>query len=113
MSDTQLALRVDDHQGVCVLRLNGELDLATKPLFTHACARLLAHGQAKIVVDVSELGFCDCTGLSALIAEQQQAEQRGGYLRLVGVHGPLARLLTLAELVDAFPPYTDLRQACG
>jgi anti-sigma B factor antagonist len=113
MSNTRLVLRVADHQGVSVLRLDGELDLATQPYFVRACDRLLAHGQVKIVVDVSGLGFCDCTGLSALIAEQRQAERNGGYLRLVGVHGTLARLLTLAELVDVFPPYTDVRQASG
>ncbi|HEX4812360.1 MAG TPA: STAS domain-containing protein [Nonomuraea sp.] len=113
MPDTRLALRIADHHGVSVLHLDGELDLATQPSFIRACDRLLAHGQVKIVVDVSGLGFCDCTGLSALIAEQRQAEQNGGYLRLVGVHGPLARLLTLAELVDVFPPYADVRKASG
>jgi hypothetical protein len=48
-----------------------------------------------------------------MILTQRQAERRGGYLRLIGVHGPLARLLTLGGLVDTFPPYADLRQACG
>ncbi|MGP3965728.1 STAS domain-containing protein [Nonomuraea sp. 3N208] len=113
MSDALLALRVDDRRGVSVLHLDGELDLATEPVFLDTCAQLLAGGQVKIVVDVSRLRFCDCTGLNALLAEQRQAEQRGGYLRLIGVQRPLARLLTLAELVDAFPPYADLRQACG
>ncbi|MEV4020314.1 STAS domain-containing protein [Nonomuraea angiospora] len=113
MSDTRLALRIDGHQGISVLRLDGELDLATEQSFVRACTRLLAQGQVKIVLDVSRLAFCDCTGLGALIAEQQQAERLGGYLRLIGVHGPLARLLTLTELVDAFPTYVDLRQACG
>ncbi|WP_327584649.1 STAS domain-containing protein [Nonomuraea sp. NBC_00507] len=113
MSDPRLALQVDDYHGVTVLRLNGELDLGTGEAFTRACAQLLVRDQVKIVVDVSGLGFCDCSGLSAFIAEQREAERRGGYLRLLGVHGSLARLLTLTDLLDAFPPYTDLRQACG
>jgi anti-sigma B factor antagonist len=87
--------------------------MATERLFVHACDRLLARGRTKIVVDVTRLAFCDCSGLNAFIAVQRQAERRGGYLRLVGVHGTLARLLTLAKLVDAFPPYADMWQACG
>ncbi|WP_188197589.1 STAS domain-containing protein [Nonomuraea sp. SYSU D8015] len=106
-------MRVDDHQGVAVLRVDGELDLATEQIFLRACDDLLARGQVKIVVDVSRVGFCDCTGLSAFIAAQRRAEGRGGYLHLVGVQRQLAKLLTLAELVDAFPPYADLRQACS
>ncbi|RVX42689.1 anti-sigma B factor antagonist [Nonomuraea polychroma] len=113
MSDTRLALRVDDHEGISVLHLDGELDLATEHIFLRACDQLLARGHAKIVVDVSRLGFCDCTGLGAFIAVQQQAELWGGYLRLVGVRRQLAKLLRLAQLVDTFPPYTDLQHACG
>ncbi|WP_336211662.1 STAS domain-containing protein [Nonomuraea sp. LPB2021202275-12-8] len=112
MWQSRLALHVDDRQDVSVVRLDGELDLGTDAYLVGACADLIARDRVKIVVDVSGLGFCDCSGLSALIAEKREAERRGGYLRLVGVHGLLARLLTVAELADAFPPYADLRQAC-
>jgi anti-anti-sigma regulatory factor len=48
---------------VAVLRLDGELDLATGAAFTRACAQLLVRDQVKIVVDVRGLGFCDaCVG---------------------------------------------------
>ncbi|MGI5288966.1 STAS domain-containing protein [Nonomuraea polychroma] len=106
-------MRVDDYEGISVLHVDGELDLATEHIFRRACDQLLARGHAKIVVDVGGLSFCDCTGLGAFIAAQQQAEWRGGYLRLVGVRRQLAKLLRLAQLVDTFPPYTDLRHACG
>lgn len=46
-----------------------------------------------------------------MIASQRRAESSGGALRLIGVHGMLARLLTLTQLVDLFPPYAGLEQA--
>ncbi|MFI7643336.1 STAS domain-containing protein [Nonomuraea sp. NPDC049400] len=110
---TRLFLHIDAHPKCWVVRLDGELDTGTQATVIDACTGLLQRGQVKLVVEVSKLTFCDCSGVDALIAIQRQAEQRGGYLRLVGVHGPLARLLSVGELVDTFPPYRDLEQACG
>ncbi|MEU6798135.1 STAS domain-containing protein [Nonomuraea wenchangensis] len=62
-------------------------------------------------VDAEELGFCDSHGLWVLIDAQRRAEKRGGALRLIGVQGTLARLLTVTQLVDLFPPYSDLSHA--
>jgi anti-sigma B factor antagonist len=109
----RLVLHIDEHPECRVLRLDGELDIETEADFIRTCYDLLEGGQTNIIVDTSRLSFCDCSGLGAMILTQRQAERRGGYLRLIGVHGPLARLLTLGELVDTFPPYADLRQACG
>jgi anti-anti-sigma factor len=109
----RLVLHIDEHRDCRVLRLDGELDIETGTDFLRACTHLLECGQTNIIVDTSGLSFCDCSGLGAMIKTQRQAERRGGYLRLIGVHGALARLLTVGELVDTFPPYTDLRQACG
>ncbi|MEU6729223.1 STAS domain-containing protein [Nonomuraea wenchangensis] len=58
-----------------------------------------------------KLGFCDSHGLGVLIDAQRRAEKRGGALRLIGVQGTLARLLTVTQLVDLFPPYSDLSHA--
>ncbi|MFF4618240.1 STAS domain-containing protein [Nonomuraea jabiensis] len=109
----RLSPRICAHPECWVVSLDGELDAGTKDTVVEACTRLLQQGHVKLVVDVSNLSFCDCSGVDALIALQGQAEQQGGYLRLIGVHGSLARLLTVGELIDTFPPYRDLRQACG
>ncbi|MEO3872178.1 STAS domain-containing protein [Nonomuraea sp. B12E4] len=110
----RLQLHLSDGPGRCdILRLEGELDLSTEITLGKACADLLERRHSKIVIDASGLEFCDCSGLSTLIHAQREAERQGGYLRLIGVHGQLARLLTVAGLVDSFPPYEDLRQACG
>ncbi|RVX43813.1 hypothetical protein EDD27_6515 [Nonomuraea polychroma] len=43
MSDTCLALHVNDHHEAPVLQRDGELDLATECVFMGACADLPAH----------------------------------------------------------------------
>ncbi|MET9831702.1 MULTISPECIES: STAS domain-containing protein [Streptomyces] len=46
--------------------------------------------------------FCDCTGLSALLAAARTAKARGSELRLCSVPHPLARLLRLTHASSAF-----------
>lgn len=108
---TSLSITVDRHPGYCLVSLDGELDRNTERSFSRTVHRLVAGEQARLVVNTGHLAFCDSSGLLALITGQRRAEGAGGALRLIGVHGTLARLLVLTQLVDSFPPYTTLAQA--
>lgn len=110
---TPLVISVRRHSGVDVVRLVGELDGHTLGRFAAALEPLLAAPRPRVVVDVAGLGFCDSSGLRELLGLQRRAESAGGALRLIGVHGSLARLLTVAQLVDRFPPYDSLEHACS
>jgi len=65
-----------------VLRLAGELDLATVPVFEEA--REALHGAySAIVLDLSALEFIDSSGLRAVIAAQQLTEGAGARFEIV------------------------------
>lgn len=108
---TDLSITVEQRPAFCLVSLRGELDRFSQDDFSHALDRILARPEPRIVVDMARLGFCDSKGLWTLIQRQRRAESRGGSLRLIGVHGPLARLLMVTQLVDLFPPYADLAHA--
>jgi anti-anti-sigma factor len=57
-----------------VMRLAGELDIATAP---EAFACLLAAGDTDIIVDVSGLTFLDSGGLAPLVAAHRRADRHG------------------------------------
>ncbi|NUW32657.1 STAS domain-containing protein [Nonomuraea sp. SMC257] len=108
----RLVIDMERHGDVDVVRLTGELDMSSKHLLTTALAGPLAAERPRIVLDMAGLRFCDSSGLWQLIDSQRRAESRGGGLRLAGVRGVLARLLTITQLVDQFPPYGSLEDAC-
>jgi anti-anti-sigma factor len=56
----------------------------------------------RVEVDCGGLTFCDCTGLSALLAAARAARARGSKLRLCSVPHPPARLLRLTHTGRAF-----------
>ena len=86
--------------GTAVVRFIGELDMADAERAVEAGIAALAGrngDRSPLVIDVSELTFCDSTGLHALLTIRDKA-QAGG--RAVVLRKPSAMLLRLLDLTD-------------
>ena len=84
-----------------VVRAVGELDLSTAGRLCRAIqgAAASAAGRPRLMLDLTELEFCDSTGLRALISAVREVEVGGGKAALaVTPGGPLDRLLELTGL---------------
>jgi anti-sigma B factor antagonist len=98
-----------DSPPVAVVRVRGELDFGTTPRMVEAIEGLPDPGQS-LVFDLSELAFCDSSGLGALIAAHKAAVAVGGRVYLAGVTPivltaihvtSLDQLLAMYDTVDA------------
>jgi anti-sigma B factor antagonist len=95
-------------EGVHVLIVRGDLDLGTIP---ELCLRMTRHREGGLspfsVVDLSDLGFCDSTGLRGLLGEAREAAICGGSMRLVApVDGIVRRLFDVCgidQVLDVDP----------
>jgi anti-sigma B factor antagonist len=88
-----------DGGGVC-LRLAGELDMSTAPQLNEVLDRLAAEGERRFLVDLSALTFCDSTGIAAFVRGDNRAAADGGWLRISGASGRVARVLQVTGLAD-------------
>jgi anti-sigma B factor antagonist len=91
-------LELGRHGNSTVLRLTGELDIETSPEVKDSLDRLVEQGHVTIVADLGGLTFCDSTGISALVHGYHRCQHAGGYLRIQGETGTVARVLELAGL---------------
>ena len=66
--------------GCVVIRLHGELDMATTPMLNRALASALNSGGTQVVVDLASLTFMDSTGIAVLLNAGRRAEESGGSL---------------------------------
>ena len=87
---------------VPTIRVSGELDLSTAAQLCHAI-QAAAAGAAlrppRVVVDLTELGFCDSTGLGALVGAVREVKVLGGKAVLAVTPGStLDRILDLSGL---------------
>jgi anti-sigma B factor antagonist len=87
-------------EGVSILAVVGELDLATAPHFRRAVGGLLGSGGRRLVVDLSDADFLDSTGLGALVWAQFRARAAGGDLAAAGAEDSVAATIATAGLGD-------------
>ncbi|MEU2511569.1 STAS domain-containing protein [Streptomyces syringium] len=84
-----------------VLRLTGELDLDSEAVLAAAMTELLESGRRWIVLDCSQLTFCDSRGMNSLLGAQQRARAVGGGIALAAVGGHVGHVLALTGVDQA------------
>lgn len=73
-----------DEQGEwAVLRVCGELDLMTSPVLRQRVHDVVAEGHHSLVMDLSDVFFCDSSGVGVLIAARRLIRSCQGRLRLI------------------------------
>lgn len=111
---TELQLEVIETEGpLAVLRAAGELDLLTAPeLYRLGASTIDDH--PRLVLEMSEIGFCDSSGFNALLRLRRRAMDAGGRLVLAGAPEQVHRLLALSGGQGAIlvcPTLAEARQA--
>jgi len=88
-----------DSGGTC-LRLAGELDLSTASELNVVIDRLIGDGERRLLVDLTELTFCDSTGIAAFVRGDNRVAADGGWLRVTGASGRVKRVFQVTGLAD-------------
>ena len=87
--------------GTELVRISGELDLATAPLLEEA---LRERGdRTHVVVDAADLAFVDVVGVEALVRCHQRLVEEGGGLLVQHPSPALKRVLELTGLEGSLP----------
>jgi anti-sigma B factor antagonist len=81
-----------------LIRVDGEIDLATEPELRAAIAHAIDDGCRDITVDLSGVSFMDCAGVNALLWCRKHVDTADGRLSLGQVSPCAARILTLTGL---------------
>src|SRR3954465_10785518 len=87
MRGEALAVHETDVDGVRLLEVFGELDLATAPRLCSALDAARIHRVRRVVVDLTGVDFCDSTGLRALIGASTELRVGGGRLAIACLPG--------------------------
>lgn len=91
-------VEVRDRGPITAILLSGELDMATAGQLQATVERLIAAGRQHLLLELDGLTFCDSAGLNTFVQGERQCAARGGWLRLTGARGHVARVLTLSEM---------------
>lgn len=98
---------VDAPEGVALLVMAGEVDLATSGGFRSHVEKAIDRGARGLVVDLAEVTFIDSTMLRELLRAHHDLAGAGGRLVLAAVGAPVARLLELTGTDGVFTILPD------
>ncbi|MER6004016.1 STAS domain-containing protein [Nonomuraea angiospora] len=86
-----------------LVHLSGDIDIFTTARLRQRLLNTLDYSTDLLVLDLSQVTFCDAGGLGVLIGVQGRARARGITLALTGVPPRVARLLRITGLDRRFP----------
>jgi stage II sporulation protein AA (anti-sigma F factor antagonist) len=109
-AEAQLAISVLRREDHVLVRLKGELDLATICRLRFMLRAVLAEA-SRLAVDVTGLGFTDVLGIRTLREAGEQAARAGGWVRIIGAGPQFRRLLDLLGAARVLPVYPGEQDA--
>jgi anti-sigma B factor antagonist len=95
---------------VPVVEVSGEVDVYAAPELRDRLTEILADGRS-VVVDLTEVGFLDSTGLGALVSARTAAAERGASLPLVCTHERILKLFAITGLDGVFTIHASVDEA--
>jgi anti-anti-sigma factor len=109
----RLLVEVREEGTSAVITPAGELDHHTADLLREPVEDCLDRGFSRLVVDCSQLEFCDSTGLNVLLGARLRAEAAGGGVHLAGMLPVVARVFEITGAEAVFTVHDTLGAALG
>jgi anti-sigma B factor antagonist len=97
-----------DPNGVVVIGVDGQLIVGNRQELKQKVLDAMEAGEKKVLVDFTNTGYIDSSGLGALVSLSKKLREAQGELRLAGLNDDLRTLFELTKLdtlfrIDATP----------
>lgn len=103
---------INDKAGdVTVLTCLGEIDLGSAPQLREALAPVFNEARARLLIDLSGVGFMDSTGIGIMVNTLNRVREKSGACAFCGIGPRVHRILQIAGLINALPLYATRPEA--
>jgi anti-sigma B factor antagonist len=90
------------NDGVSILKVEGQLIVGNRQELKGLVQEGLDRGERKFVIDCTQTGYIDSSGLGALVSLSRKVREQGGELRIAGLNEDLRALFELTKLDTLF-----------
>ncbi|WP_233416001.1 STAS domain-containing protein [Streptomyces sp. N35] len=98
-------------RGGTVLTITGELDYDATPAVRKALESVRLSAGDLLVLDLTQVSFCDSSGITQLIAARNTALGRRAAIAVAGVTPAVSRVLHITGLNSVLPAYASPDEA--
>lgn len=106
-----IEVRIIPHGDVAVVEIVGNVDTMTADELLAALRGAVGDGHARLVGDMSGVGYTSSAGLRALLGAMKEARRGGGDLRLAAVGDRVRKVLDLSGFTSILRLYPDVDAA--
>ncbi len=85
-----------------IAAIDGELDVDNGHVLTSTVGPTLAEGITELIIDMTNLGFIDSSGISRFVALRQSTIDAGGTFRLINLAPNVRRVFEITGLIETF-----------
>lgn len=96
------SVRKDEAKGVVIVGVDGQLIVGNRHDLKKRVLDAMESGDRRFVIDFSETGYIDSSGLGVLVSLAKKIREVGGDLRLAGLNDDLQTLFELTKLDTLF-----------
>jgi anti-sigma B factor antagonist len=100
--DPGFGVEVTAAAGATIVRVTGDVDLATSPRLKEALDEAIATGADTVRLEMGQVTFLDSSGISVLVDAQQRLQEGSAKLVLHGVGDHIKRVLEISGLGSFF-----------
>jgi anti-sigma B factor antagonist len=91
-----------DPSGVYIITVDGQLIVSNRHELKQKVLDVVETGARRVLIDFTNTGYIDSSGLGALVSLAKKAREAGGELRLAGLNEDLRTLFELTKLDTLF-----------
>jgi anti-sigma B factor antagonist len=102
---------LDRRDDVLIVDVEGQLVVTNRQDFKQVILDEVEQGARTVIVDFTQSGYIDSSGLGALVSLSKRVRDAGGDVRLTGLNEDLRRLFELTRLDQLFPLYATRADA--
>lgn len=98
-------------KGVIFVEVTGDIDLYRSVELRENLLTLVAEKPKATIINMSEVGFMDSSGLATLVETLQLSRRDGGELKLVGVQDRVRSIFEISRLDSIFQIFDSEAEA--
>ena len=97
---------------ITILDMDGKITIGEGSVALRtAVRRLIEEGKKKILLNLSNVGYVDSSGIGELVSSHTTISRETGQLKMLGLTEKIKELLVITKLLTVFDTYTDESEA--
>jgi anti-sigma B factor antagonist len=97
-----MQINFEDRSGVSVYKVTGDIDINSSPDMKRSFEKVFKEKKDKVVINLSEVGYVDSSGLATIVEILKNMRLYGGKLKLAGLSDKVMGLFEITKLDRLF-----------